>query len=342
MQRRPNWTGFSYGFPPAALSRREFLRVIGVGAGISAAALTSGCGRLLEWSEEWHQAEPRSMAPGATTASTDPTSFPDIAVCRGPDPGRNVEGALSALGGIGRFVGPGHRVVLKPNVLTGRPPEFATTTNPEVVPALARACWEAGAKEVVVLDRPSGSARSAFEISGIARAAADSDATLKYLSDRNYETVTIPEGRYLTSWPLVADVFEADVFINIPIAKDHGLAGLTMGMKNLMGIMGGTRGLVHIDFTQKIVDLNTLVRPHLVVLDATRILLRNGPTGGSLADVKRLDTIIAGTSQVAVDSYGATLFGLAPRDLSYLAAAEERGLGSTDLGALVVQEAEVS
>jgi uncharacterized protein (DUF362 family) len=334
----------------AEMSRRRFLRAAGVLAALSSAPLTSGCARLLDWSEGQQGSQQREMAaaptstpttgasPDSTTGMTDSPSYPDLSVFRGPDPGSNVEAALTALGGLARFVAPGDRVVLKPNVLTGRLPEYATTTNPELLTALARACWEAGAREVVVLDRPTSAARTAFEVSGLAQAAAQADATVKYLSDRNFETVTIPEGRFLTSWPLVTDVFEADVFINMPIAKDHGMSRLTMAMKNLMGIMGGARGLVHVDFTQKIVDLNTLVRPHLVVLDATRVLVRNGPTGGSLDDVRRLDTIIVGTDQVAVDSYGATLFGLSPRDLSYVAAAEDRGLGSTDLAAMRVIE----
>lgn len=321
---------------PPGPTRRAFLRGA---AGTLLAASTaplSGCGRLLDWSAETSRGDTRSMT-GPPSDDSPPLPV-DLAVSRSPDPGRALASALLALGGIERFVRSGDRVVIKPNVLTGRAPEFAVTTNPLLVGALARSCWQAGAREVVVLDRPTGSARTAFEVSGIARAVAEADADVKYLSDRNYEKIAVPEGRYLTSWPLVTDVFEADVFINVPIAKTHGLAGLTMAMKNLMGIMGGNRGLIHVDFAQKIVDLNTLVRPHLVVLDATRILVRNGPTGGSLADVARLDTVVAGTDQVAVDAYGATLFDVRPRDLGYLAAAEDRGLGTTDLGRLRIAE----
>jgi uncharacterized protein (DUF362 family) len=163
---------------------------------------------------------------------------------------------------------------------------------------------------------------------------------VKFLSDRNYENIAIPQGRVLTSWPLVTDVFEADTFINVPIAKNHGLAKLTLAMKNLMGIMGGQRGLIHQEFTQKIVDLNTLVKPHLVVLDATRVLMAGGPSGGNLADVRRADTVIAGTGQVEVDAYGTTLFGMQPTDLDYLVVARDQGLGTIDLGALDILEGE--
>jgi uncharacterized protein (DUF362 family) len=116
------------------------------------------------------------------------------------------------------------------------------------------------------------------------------------------------------------------------------MAKLTLAMKNLMGIMGGQRGLIHQEFTQKIVDLCTLVKPHLTVLDATRVLTAGGPSGGNLADVRRADTIVAGTGQVEVDAYGTTLFGMQPTDLDYLVAAQEQGLGTIDLGALDILE----
>jgi uncharacterized protein (DUF362 family) len=223
-------------------------------------------------------------------------------------------------------------------VLTSRAPEYAATTNPFVVGELTRMCLGAGAAEVVVLDRPTAPARTAFETSGILGAVESAGGTVKFLTDRNFENVSIPEGRVLTEWPLVADVFEADTFINVPIAKTHGMAGLTMAMKNLMGIMGGTRGLVHQDFHQKIVDLATLVKPHLVVLDAYRILTANGPTGGDLADVDTKRTVVVGTNQVSVDAYGTTLFGRRPQDLAYLVRAQEQGLGETDLAKLTIVE----
>jgi uncharacterized protein (DUF362 family) len=249
-----------------------------------------------------------------------------------------VRAALAALGGMERFVKRGDNVVVKPNVLTGRAPQYATTTNPQVLAAIVRMCLEAGAAKVVVLDRPTSSARQAFDVSGITAAVGAAGGSVKLLSDRNFERVEIPKGRVLTSWPLVTDVFDADVFINVPIAKTHGMAVLTMSMKNLMGIMGGERGTIHQDFAQKIVDVNTLVRPHLVVLDATRILIRNGPTGGDLKDVKLTKTIVAGTSQVAVDAFGTTLFNMKPTDLDYLVRASEQGLGVIDLSRLVVSE----
>jgi len=124
----------------------------------------------------------------------------------------------------------------------------------------------------------------------------------------------------------------------MPVAKDHGLAGLTMSMKNLMGVMGGVRGTIHQEFTQKIVDVNSLIKPQLIVLDAYRLLFRNGPTGGGLQDVKMGRTCIAGTNAVSVDAYGATLFGMKASDLEYVMRAAEQGLGVADLGKLTIEK----
>jgi len=230
-----------------------------------------------------------------------------------------------------RFVKQGARVVVKPNVITGRPPEYATTTNPLVMSAIIRMCLGAGAAEVTVFDYSMASARGAFKEAGLTQAVEEAGGTLKYLSSRDFERVEIPEGKAITSWPLVTAALEADVLINVPIAKTHGTAGLTMAMKNLMGIMGDPRGQIHHDYARKITDINTVVKPHLVILDCYRVLMRNGPTGGDLADIAMPKTVVAGTSQVAVDAYGTTVMGWRPTDLPSLVEANARGLGEIDL-----------
>jgi uncharacterized protein (DUF362 family) len=284
-----------------------------------------------------------ASAGGTTTSSsgsttTDAPAFPDLAVFRGDFPDKNVRAAVAQLGGMQRFVKSGARVVVKPNVLTGRPPEYATTTNPLVVSAIVRMCLEADAAEVTVLDYPTSSPRAAFKESGLAQATAEAGGKVKYLSNRDFERVDIPEGVALTSWPLVADALEADTFINVPIGKTHGMAGLTLAMKNLMGIMGDSRGKIHVDYPQKITDVNTRVKPHLVVLDAYRVLTRNGPTGGNLDDVAMPKTVVAGVSPVAVDAYGATIMGWQPNDLPSLVEAASRGLGEIDLAKYTIFE----
>jgi uncharacterized protein (DUF362 family) len=336
------------------MDRRQFCKFAGVCGLAACTGGLVGCARLLDWSANENTAQSRSMKPAAEASETvEPTrsaeassaaettetpeaAWPDLAVYRGDDPSINVRRAVSALGGMGRFVKRGARVVLKPNLLTGRSPEFATTTNPIVVGTVVKMCFEAGADDVIVLDRPTGSATTAFQVSGIARAVDREGGRVKYLTDRNFDRVAIPNGRHLRSWPFVADVFEADTFINMPIAKTHGMAILTMSMKNLMGIMGGERGTMHQDFEQKIVDVNSLVRPHLVILDAYRMLIRNGPTGGDLRDVRLAKTVVVGTNQASVDAFGTTLFGMKPTDLDYLHLAGKQGIGIIDLAKLSI------
>ncbi len=340
------------------LSRREFCKkAAALLIAASAAPLLPGCGRLLEWSANRQHGQAgqgtvpasststgstTSTTASSTTGTTGSTSTtagrPDLAVFEGDSPGANVRAAVAALGGMAAFVSQGQRVVVKPNVLRGMAPEYAVTTNPEAMAEVIRMCFEAGAAEVTVLDRPTTDARSAFQLSGLEKAAADAGAKVKYLTDRNFESVPIPLGMALQSWPLVSDVLQADVFINMPIAKTHSLAGLTLSMKNLMGIMGGSRGSIHYNFPQKICDINTVVKPTLIVMDAHRILVRNGPTGGNLNDVKLVRKVVAGTNAASVDAYGAGLFGLKPSDLEFLVAAQQRGIGETDVGKLRIVE----
>ncbi len=345
------------------MERREFCGFLAACTVAGCSGLLSGCARALDWSEsqrgegatlrEFRPGEPTpTVAATGTpepTASPEPTAAakpskppapvaPDLAVYQGTDPAANVRAAVAALGGMERFVKRGARVAIKPNILTARAPQYAATTNPQVVAALVQMAYEAGAREVVVFDRPTAPPRNAYEVSGIAKAVSAVEGRMVVLGSGDFERIRIPEGRLLTSWPFAVPAFDADVFINVPIAKTHGMAGLTMSMKNLMGIMGSTRGLIHQDFDQKIVDVNTLVKPHLVVLDATRILIRNGPSGGDLRDVRRPGKVIAGTVQASVDAYGTTLFGMNPTDLGYLVRAGAQDLGTIDLEKLQITE----
>ena len=341
------------------MERREFCRFLGVCGLAACTGGLTGCARLLDWSEAQHGSgatsrafragEPtptaQTSAPAEPTGSVAPTqpatparTLPDLAVYQGDDPAANVRAAIAALGGMERFVKRGARVAIKPNILTARAPEYAATTNPTVVATLVEMAYEAGARQVTVFDRPTAPPRNAYEVSGIAAAVDKADGRMKVLNSADFERIRIPEGESLKSWPFAVPAFDADVFINVPIAKTHGMAGLTMSMKNLMGIMGSTRGLIHQDFDQKIVDVNSLVKPHLVVLDATRILVANGPSGGSLSDVRRANKVIAGTVQASVDADGTTLFGMKPTDLDYLVRAAAQGLGVIDLNKLHITE----
>jgi uncharacterized protein (DUF362 family) len=254
----------------------------------------------------------------------------DLAVASGTPPAKITRAAIDALGGMKRFVSRGDVVVVKPNIGWDRTPEYAANTNPDVVAAVVLLCLEAGAKRVKVFDHPVSDPRRTYKQSGIADAAAAAGAAVSFIDDRKFKDMQI-NGHSLKSWPLYTEVFEADKVINVPIAKTHGLSKLTLGMKNWMGVMGGSRGRIHQRVNESIVDLAMFIKPVLTILDAVRILTDNGPQGGDLTDVKQLNMVIAGTDAVAVDAFGATLFGMKPAELGCVRIGHQLKLGSMDL-----------
>lgn len=254
---------------------------------------------------------------------------PDLVIVTGSDPGRVMRVAIDSMGGMNSFVAKGDIVVVKPNIGWDRTPEYAATTNPEVVAALVRLCLEAGAKTVKVFDHPVVDPQRCYQQSGIADAVRAVGGKVSFMDDRKFKDVKLP-GYALKSWPLYEEILEADKVINVPIAKTHGLTTLTLGMKNWMGIMGGWRGRIHQKIDAALVDVALTIRPTLIVLDAIRVLTANGPQGGSLSDVKRMNTLVVGRDQIAVDACGATLFGLKGERLGYVRQGHEVGLGTMD------------
>lgn len=240
---------------------------------------------------------------------------------------------LAPLGGIGNFVRPGARVVIKPNIAWDRKPEQAADTHPLVVRALVEAALAAGAAKVMVFDRTCNEPRRCYVTSGIKEALEaidDRRLELFHPDQRKFVPVDIKRGRAVRRLAIYKDALTADAYINVPIAKHHGLARLTLGLKNSMGVLGGDRGQMHHGLGQKLADLATVIRPTLTVIDATRILLAHGPQGGDLADVKILDSLVAGIDPVACDAYATTFFGLKPGDIASTVAAHRAGLGEMD------------
>jgi len=245
-----------------------------------------------------------------------------------------VENLLRPLGGISTFVKPGKSVVIKPNMGWDRSPDQAANTHPLIVRSLAELALEAGASKVMVFDRPCNEERRCHHNSGIRPELEKiKDKRLKcvYIDDRKFIPVTIKRGQSLKKWSFYKDALEADCYINVPIAKHHALAGLTLGLKNIMGVIGGSRGEIHKNMGQNLADLNTVINPELTIIDATRILLRNGPSGGNLKDVKKMDLLIASSDTVAADAYATTLFNLKPEEIGSTVAAYRSGLGEMNL-----------
>ena len=262
---------------------------------------------------------------------------PDLAVVKDGAPEYMVRKAVELLGGMKNFVSKGDIVVVKPNIGWDRRPEQAANTNPDVVSEVIKMCYEAGAKKVKVFDRSCNTAQRCYESSGIKKAATKAGAEVSYVIDAAFKEAKFPQGIYLKSWAVYTPAMECDVLINIPIAKHHGLSRLTLGMKNLMGILGGDRGNIHQNIDEKLADLTNYIRPKLTILDAYRILTNNGPTGGNPKDVKLTKTIIAGKYIVSVDAYGTTLFDLKPVDLPCIVLGNKFGLGEIDLSKLLIE-----
>ena len=318
------------------MSRRELLRYL-LALGISAATVGT-LSKLIACS---NGASPPPTSPPTATRTATPSSV-HIAVARGVSPTAMVEAALKALGGIEHFVKPGNDVIIKPNMCVGNHSyEYAVTTNPEVVAALVKLCLGAGAKRVRVMDNPGiGTIEKIWAISGIGEAVKAAGGQMDLMKAYKFEKTAIPLGRDITQWPVYSDVLDTDVLINVPIAKDHNLSRLTLGMKNLMGVIE-SRQAFHFNLGQRLADLCSLVRPSLTIVDAVRILVRHGPQGGSLDDVQLTNTIIASPDIVAADSYAATLFGLTGYDIPAIHIGAQMGLGIMDFSRVKVEEISV-
>ncbi|MEK6646181.1 MAG: DUF362 domain-containing protein [Candidatus Firestonebacteria bacterium] len=272
---------------------------------------------------------------------SDISTIPTIVAANSPNPGFATKACIKELGGMSKFVKKNDVVVIKPNIAFDRRPEQAATTNPDVIAALIQECLNAGAKTVKVFDRTCNDARRTYETSGISKVSRKLGADVHYVNEGKFHDVKIPGGVAFKSWPVYDEARECDVFINVPILKQHAVAKVTMGFKNLMGIAGGNRGIWHRNINNSIVDLNSVVKVHLTVLDAYRVLINHGPTGGRLEDVKLFNKIVIGTDRVAVDVYGAKLFGISASELPFIKQASEVGLGEANLEKVSIKEINV-
>jgi len=343
-----------------SLSRREFIHLAAVSA---AGAILAGC-----TPEGTQPAEPAALpeasatqppteagnAPSAPSESSAgatevPTTRPVptqpkadeayLSVVHGSDPAAITKAALDALGGMKRFVKSGADVIIKPNICTDyHPPEYAITTNPTVIATLVTLALGAGAKRVRVMDYPfGGTPDSAYAISGIADAVEAAGGEMHVMSLPKYKTYQIEGAKSMRSAEVYPDIMEADVLINVPIAKHHGSSRLTLAAKNLMGVVLD-RNIMHMGLHKRIADLASLVRPTLTLIDGVRILMNNGPTGGNLNDVKQLDTVIASHDLVCVDAYATGWFDITPSDVPYIGACADLGLGTLDWQSVKLEE----
>jgi len=302
------------------LTRRQFL-ARGAGLGIAAGMGVLSTAKFL-------QAQSAPAKKGAI----------DLAIARGGDPAANTIKAVQALGGMARFVKKGQTVAIKPNPITPTPPETAANTNPFVVEAVVKMCIQAGASDVVVLSHDD---MRGFEGNGIFAATSRAGGRVLAAMTRDlYQEVPVLRGKVLQNVEIIKDILDADVFINIPIAKHHAEAMLTFSMKNLMGT-NWNRGYFHLNgLHQCIADICTVVKHDLVIMDANRILLTNGPSGPG--ETREEKTVIAGTDPVSVDAFTTSLFNRNPQDLPHIGYGYELGIGEINMNKLNIQTIEVN
>jgi uncharacterized protein (DUF362 family) len=252
----------------------------------------------------------------------------DLAIARrGNNAAELTRAAVDALGGMARFIERGDTVAVKPNIGWDRAPVHAANTNPEVVAEVVRMAYDAGAKMVTVTDASCNEANRCFQRSGIWKAAYDAGADVVLPAEHRFRALRMG-GEVLDEWPIYRPVVDVDKVINVPVAKHHNLARFTGGMKNWYGLLGGRRNRLHQNIDVSIADLSTFMQPTLTVMDATRVLMRNGPQGGNIADAKDMHCVAASVDQVALDAWACTLIGVEASDLPYLAMGQARGLGT--------------
>jgi uncharacterized protein (DUF362 family) len=318
-----------------SLSRREALVRLGAATGVLAGA--AGVGRAL-WDkggfESVQESGARQVRDYRVAGGAADRERLELAIAKSPvivdavgTPEDLVRRAVDALGGMKRFVSRGDVVVIKPNIGWDRLPIHAANTNPDVVGAVVKLAFDAGAKKVIVADGSCNDPNRCFQRSGIWRTAYALGAEVVLPAEHRFRTTRI-KGEVLDEWPIFTTLVDADKVINVPVAKHHNLAKYTAAMKNWYGVLGGRRNRLHQSIDVSIADLATFMRPSLVVVDATRVLVRNGPQGGNIDDTKVMNTVIATVDQVAADAYGCTLIGQHRDNVPYLKMGHERGLGT--------------
>ncbi len=244
--------------------------------------------------------------------------------------------AIEVLGGMGKFISRQDIVMVKPNIGWNRTVEQAANTNPEIIKAIIEMVLNAGAKKVLVMDHSCHKPEDTYKRSGLEQAAKDAGAEVRYADD-NRLVVHDFKGSQIQRWPVYKDFLEVDKFINVPILKHHGSAGLTIGMKNLFGILGGNRGKLHRNMGMSIADLGHGFKTHLTIVDAYRVLMRNGPTGGRASDVELKKTVLASANILEADVVAANMFGIEPMQIGFIQAAAEKNMGQSDFNKITLK-----
>jgi uncharacterized protein (DUF362 family) len=285
-----------------------------------------------------------SAGPTGSTQDAGDIQIPDfsmselgqrMSIVRGSSRNETLELALKSIGGMQTFIKKGDRVLLKVNAAFASPPMLCATTHPDMVRAITRLCLKAGAASVTVTDNPINDPASCFRLSGIEQAARSAGATVIFPQKEFFKPFSLAQAQLIRNWPVLYDpLSRIDKIIGTAPVKDHHRSGASMIMKNWYGLLGGRRNIFHQDIHTIIKELAMMIKPTLVVLDGTTTMMRNGPTGGSLSDLKETRTMIVSTDQVAADAFGATLLDKTVDELAFIKKAEAMQLGTADFQSL--------
>ena len=317
--------------PHNDMTRRDFLKRLGYAS--AAALAVGGLGLALH--------DSRGPAPaGQQQALTGLGNFADpalaagagkMAIIHGQDRALMVQQGVKALGGMETFIRKGDHVLIKVNAAFASPAALGATTNPELLAAVAGLCLQAGAAQVLVTDNPINDPESCFEITGLAQAARTAGAKLIIPRPKLFQPVSLPAGKLIHNWPTLAGAFQGitKVILVSPV-KDHQRAGASMTLKNIYGFLGGRRNVFHQDINGIVTELSQLLKPTLCILDGTVTMMTNGPTGGSLSDLKETGTMVVSTDPVAADAVGVELLGRSVADIPYIQMAAAAGAGVAD------------
>lgn len=310
----------------STMKRRDFIKS-GLGAGIVAGSLLPGA---------------RIGAAGATVEKKNENVSYDLIAVRGGEPDLMFDKGISALGGMQKFVKPGQTVLVKPNIGWDSGPERAANTHPVLVKRVIEHCYKAGAKKVFVFDHTCDEWSRCYKNSGIQRAVEEAGGTmLPGNSADYYRDVEIPDGKVMRQAAVHRQILDSDVVINVPVLKSHSGAALTIGMKNLMGVVWDRRYWHANDLHQCIADFATFCKPQLNIVDAYNVMMRNGPRGVSTADVSKKQYLIMSPDIVAADAAAAKIFGLQPEEVPYIRIADKMGVGKMDLSGLAINRISV-
>ena len=314
------------------LNRRQFIR-----RSAKAGASILAAGAISYWL--YDPTAPRPSSEDTTAVQIPDFSMAEIgqrmSIVEGSNRSETLDLALKSIGGIEAFIKNGDRVLLKVNAAFASPPMLSATTHPELVTAITRLSLKAGAASVTVTDNPINDPASCFRLTGIEQAARSAGASVLFPQKELFKPFTLPEAQLIRNWPVLSEPLNRiNKVIGTAPVKDHHRSGASMIMKNWYGLLGGRRNIFHQDIHTIIKELAMMVKPTLVVLDGTTTMMRNGPTGGSLSDLKETHTMIVATDQVAADAFGATLLDKTVDELAFIKKAEANGVGTADFRSL--------